>query len=112
MTFKLGGRIFLQFPIRYTAYAANTLKPFIPEPSDGAAISGIIDNEGFIAVSGNFGLISDGANGFNAVQYAFSRRPQLDFINQPEKLDPFAIKSFARSFLFFSSCHGCLKLLI
>ena len=105
MTLELGGRILLQFPVRYAAYTANALKPFISEPSDGAAIPGIVYDEGFIAVGRDFGLISHRANGFDAVQYAFPGRPQLYFINQAEKLDPFAIKSFARCFLFFSSCH-------
>ena len=72
MPLKLGGRILLQLPIRYAADTANAFKPFIPEPPNGAAISGIIDNEGFIAVRRDFGLISDFANGFNAVQYAFT----------------------------------------
>ena len=72
MTLELCGRVFFQLPVRNPANAANAFKPFIPEPPNGAAISGIIDNEGFIAVRRDFGLISDFANGFNAVQYAFT----------------------------------------
>ena len=82
MALELGGRIFLQFPLRYAAYAADPLKPLVPEPADGPAVPGIIDDECFIAMGGDFGLISDRADGFNAMQYAFSGRPQFDFINQ------------------------------
>ena len=67
MPLELGGRILLQLPVRYAADSANAFKPFISEPSDGAAIPGIIDNEGFIAVGRDFGLISDWPDNFNTV---------------------------------------------
>ncbi len=72
---ELCWRIFFQLPLRYAANPANAFKPFISKPAGGAAIPGIVDDESFIAVGGDFGLVSDLANDFDAVQYAFSRRP-------------------------------------
>lgn len=106
MALELRGRVFFQLPVRYAANAANAFKPFIPEPADGTAISGIIDNEGFIAVRGNFSLVSHPVNGLDTMQDALSRGPQFDFINQSEQLDAFAIKSFCRFFSLFLRHNG------
>ena len=54
----------------------------------------------------NLGLISHFFNGFDAMQDARSRRPQLYFIKKPEKLYPFAIVSFARLFDVFFWFHA------
>ena len=49
----------------------------------------------------NLGLIAHFFNGFDAMQDARSRRPQLYFVKKPEKLYPFAIVPFAMLFGFF-----------
>jgi hypothetical protein len=106
MALELGGRILLQFPVRYAAHTANVFKPFIAEPAGGPAVSGIVDDEGFIAVRGNFSPVPNFVNGLDAMQYTLAGRPQFDFINQPKKLDPFAIKPFSRFLNFFSAGHS------
>jgi hypothetical protein len=49
----------------------------------------------------NLGLIAHFFNGFDAMQDARSRRPQLNFVKKSEKLYPFAIVPFAMLFGFF-----------
>ncbi len=57
----------------------------------------------------NLGLIAHFFNGFDAMQNARSRRPQLYFVKKPEKLYPFAIVPFAMLFDVFFRFHA-LKL--
>lgn len=67
MAFKLSGRVFFQLPIRNTADSANPLEPLVSEPPGSPAVSGVVDDEGFIAVGGNLGLVSEYFDGFDAM---------------------------------------------
>jgi len=83
---------------------AGAFKPLISQPAGRTAVSGIVDRECFVAVRGNTGLIAQKFNLFDAMQDAFSGRPQLDFFDEPKKLYSFAVISFGRCF----GCHFVL----
>jgi hypothetical protein len=106
VAFKLGRGVFLQLPLGNSANAAHPLEPFVPEPARGTAVSGIIDDEGFIAMSCDLGLISYSRDRFDTMQDTRSRRPEFYFVDQPKQLDPFAIISFGRFRCFFFSRHS------
>ena len=53
----------------------------------------------------NLSLIAHFFDGFDAMQDARSRRPQLYFVKKPEKLYPFAIVPFAMLFDVFFRFH-------
>ena len=42
----------------------------------------------------DFGLLTQYFNGFDTVKDTAPGRPELYFLDQAEKLDPFAVKSF------------------
>ncbi len=67
MSSETRGSVFFKLPLRYATGRANPFEPFVAQPSCGAAISGVAHNERFVTVSGNFGLIPQGLDRFDAV---------------------------------------------
>jgi len=106
MTFKLSGRVFFKLPFGNPANPAYTFEPLVSQPPGGAAVTGIVYHEGFVAVGGNPGLVSEFFDCFDTMQNTFSRRPQFYLIDQPKKLDAFSIVSFGGFFGFFLGGHG------
>ena len=100
MTLKAGGCVFFQLPLGNSAGTADPFEPFVSEPAGGPTISGIIYHESFMAVGCNLRLVAQLFNCFDTVKNSCSRRPQFNFINEPEQLHPFAIKAFDRYFDF------------
>ena len=94
MTLELRGCEFFEFPVRHAAYAACTFEPFVSEPSCSAAVSGIVHQECFVAMCRNAGLVTHYIDGFNTVKEAAPGGPELYFLDQGEKLNPFAVISF------------------
>ena len=94
MPFELCGGIFFEFPVRYTACATSPFEPFIAKPSCRTAVSGVVDHEGLVAMGRDLGLLTQDVDGFDTVKDTASGRPELYFLDQAEKLDPFAVKSF------------------
>ena len=106
MTPETGGCVFFKLPLGHPADGTDPLKPFVSQPAGGAAVPGIVDHNGFVAVGGYPGHGALEFNGFNPVQKAFPRWPQLDLVNEPEKFRAFAVVSFGRFFVF--GCHGAI----
>ncbi len=90
---ELRGGIFFELPLGQAAVRADPFEPFVAQPSCGPAVSGVVDHEGLVAVGGDAGLIAHGFDNPDAVQQAFARRPDLDFIDQPEQLHPLAVEA-------------------
>ena len=105
MAFKIGRRVFFNLPIGNTTGPAHAPEPFVPEPACRAAVSGISNHKGFIAVGCDPGLVSDSVNRLNSMQQPFARRPEFYFFNEPKKFNPFAIEAFSGLFSWFILCH-------
>ena len=101
MTPELRGCVFFQFPVRDTAGRADSVEPFVSKPPCSAAVSGVVYHERFVAVRCDTGLVTHYIDGFYTVKDAASGGPELYLLDQTEKLDPFAVKSFGRFLLFF-----------
>ena len=74
--------VFFQFPLGYAAGRADPFEPFIAKPSCGPTVSRVVHHEGFITVGGDPGLITHGFDGLDSVQQPFTRRPDLDFVDE------------------------------
>lgn len=81
MTLEACGIVFLQFPIRYFAYCADLAEPLVAQPPRRPAAAGIVDDKSLTAVGGDPCLFADFVHIFDAVQYALTGGPQLDFVD-------------------------------
>ena len=97
MALEVGGRIFGEFPVGHTANTAGSFEPFVSKPPCSAAVSGVVYHERFVAVRCDTGLVTHYIDRFNTVKDAASGGPELYLLDQTEKLDPFAVKSFGRN---------------
>ena len=94
MTSELCGGVFFEFPVRDTTCAAGTVEPFVAKPSCSTAVSGVVHHECFIAMGRDAGLVTHDVDCLDTVEEAASGGPELYLLDQAEKLDPFAVKSF------------------
>ena len=106
VTFEIGGRIFGYFPVGNTADPAGPSKPFISEPAGRPAVSGIGNQKYPVAMGCNPGLIADDINSLDSMQQPPTRGPELNFLNQPKKLNPFPIVALAWRFNFCLFSHN------
>ena len=106
MTFEIRRRVFFHLPVGNAAGPADARKPFVPQPARRPAVSGISDYERFIAMGRDPRLIAHLLDRFDAMKQPPARRPELYFVDQPKKLDPFAIVTFGGFFFRFSFFQG------
>ena len=94
MTLEFGIVVFGQLPVGNAAFAANTFEPFVSKPPGGTTVSGVVHHKCFITMGRDTGLVTHDMDGFDTVEQTASGWPELYFLDQTEKFDPFAVKSF------------------
>ena len=82
--------VFFDLPLRDAALWAASGIPLIPKPAGSAAPPGMPYDERDVAVCRDFGQDSLDSKIFDTVQRSASGRPELDFIDQDEEIDPLA----------------------
>ena len=82
MARESGRRVLGYFPVGNAADATDPFEPLVPKPAGCAAVSGIGDCEGLVAMGRDSSLIADGIDCSDAMQQPPARRPELDLVDQ------------------------------